>query len=87
MSFDFKKMLNKEVNVGLKERKIRYGAGSFLLVASVFLGNIPVLALGAILVATGFTRSCPVYSGLGRTTVDPNEPAQSCCGHDHGHSH
>jgi len=88
MSFDYKKLLSKEVNVGLKEQKIRFGAGSAVLVASVFLGNIPLLALGGILVATGFTRTCPVYSGLGKSTVDPNEPAATsgCCGgHDHGH--
>ena len=85
MSFDYKKLLNKEVNIGLKEQKIRYGAGSALLLASVFLGNIPLLALGGILVATGFTRTCPVYSGLGKSTVDPNEPAATCCGHGHSH--
>jgi len=87
MSFDYKKLLNKDVNIGLKEQKIRYGAGSALLVASVFLGNIPLLALGGILVGTGFTRVCPAYSGLGKSSVDPNEPAATCCGHDHGHSH
>jgi hypothetical protein len=79
-------MLSKEVNVGMKERKIRFAAGSFLLLASVFMGNIPVLVLGAILVGTGFTRSCPIYAGLGRSSVDPNDPAESCgCGHGHGH--
>ena len=87
MSFDFKKALKKEVNVGLKEQKIRYGAGSALLLLSVFLGNIALLLIGIVLVATGFTRWCPVYSGLNRTTVDPNEPSAACCGHDHSHGH
>ena len=59
MSFDFKKALKKEVNVGLKEQKIRYGAGSALLLISVFLGNIALLLIGIVLVATGFTRWCP----------------------------
>jgi len=85
MSFDFKRALKKEVNVGLKEQKIRFAAGSGLLVLSVFLGNIPVLLLGGILVWTGFTRWCPAYSGLSRSTVDPNEPASTCCGHGHEH--
>ncbi len=74
MSFDFKKALKKEVNIGLKEQKIRFGAGSALVLISIFLGNIPLLVLGSILIATGFMRWCPAYSGLGRSTVDPNEP-------------
>jgi len=87
VSFDFKRAIKKEVNVGLNEQKIRYGAGSVLLLISVFLGNIALLLIGIVLVATGFTRWCPVYSGLNRTTVDPNEPAKACCGHDHSHGH
>lgn len=81
MNFDFKKMLKRELNVGLKDRKIRYGAGCISLLASVFLGNIPLLLLGGILVASAYTRWCPVYSGLGKSTVDPNEPAPTGCGH------
>jgi len=83
MSFDFKKALQKQVNVGLKEQKIRYAAGSALLLISVFLGNIPLLVLGGVLVYTGFTRWCPAYSGLDKSTVDPNEPPPACCGHGH----
>jgi hypothetical protein len=85
MSFDFKRALQKEVNIGLKERKIRYAAGSGLLLASVFLGNIPLLALGGFVVYTGFSRWCPAYSGLSKTSVDPNEPPPACCGHGHDH--
>ncbi len=85
MSFDFKRAIQKEVNVGLKEQKIRYAAGSAMLLISVFLGNIPLLVLGAILVYTGFSRWCPAYSGLSKTTVDPNEPPPTCCGHGHSH--
>jgi hypothetical protein len=84
MSFDFKRALKKEVNVGLKERNIRYGAGAAALVASVFLGNVPLLIIGGVLVATGYTRWCPAYSGLAKSTVDPNEPAPTGCGHQHG---
>ena len=85
MNFDFKRALKKELNVGLKEQKIRFAAGSALLLLSVFLGNIPLLVLGAILVYTGFSRWCPVNSGLSRSSVDPNEPPAACCGHDHEH--
>ena len=85
MHFDFKRALKKELNIGLKEQKIRYAAGSALLLISVFLGNIPLLLLGSVLVATAFSRWCPVYSGLNRSSVDPNEPPPACC--DHGHSH
>jgi hypothetical protein len=84
MSFDFKRALKKEINVGLKERKIRFGAGSAALLVSVFLGNIPLLIIGGVLVATAFMRWCPAYSGLGKSTVDPNEPAPTCGGHGHG---
>jgi hypothetical protein len=77
MNFDFKRALKKEVNIGLKEQKIRYWVGSALLVISVFLGNIFLLVLGSILLATGFSRWCPAYSGLNRSTVDPNEPPQA----------
>lgn len=87
MKFDFKRAIQKEVNVGLQEQKLRYAAGSALLVLSVFMGNIPVLVLGAVLVATGFSRWCPAYSGLSKSTVDPNEPVveKTCCGHHHSH--
>jgi len=87
MNFDFKRALQKELNVGLKEQKIRYAAGSGLLILSIFLGNIPVLVLGAILVYTGFSRWCPAYSGLNKSSVDPNEPPPAACCGGHGHEH
>ncbi len=85
MKFDFKRALKKEVNIGLKERKLRYAAGSAALLISVFLGNILLLLLGSALIASAFIRWCPVYSGLGKSTVDPNEPPAVCGGHGHGH--
>jgi hypothetical protein len=77
MAFDYKRMVLREVNGGLKERRIRYGAGAASAFVSVFLGNIPLLLLGIILLATGYTRWCPVYSGMTRSTVDPSEEASS----------
>jgi hypothetical protein len=73
MSFDIKKMTKRELNVGLKDQKIRYGVGTALALVSVFLANIPLLIIGVILLASARLRWCPVYSGLGRNTVDPAE--------------
>lgn len=85
MSFDVKRMLKRECNVGLKDRKIRYGVGIGALLVSVFLGNIPLLVIGGILVGTAKTRWCPVYSGLTRSTVQPGEEeaAAGCCAGQH----
>jgi hypothetical protein len=84
MSFDYKKMLKRELNVGLKEQKIRYYIAAAAAVASAFLGSIPLLLIAAALAASGYTRWCPVYSGLSRSSVDPNEPADAgCCGGSH----
>ncbi len=88
MSFDIKRMLQREVNVGLKEQKLRYGVGAAMLVASIFILPVPLLLAGAVLVATGFTRWCPVYSGMSKSSVEPGESETSgCCGQGHDHSH
>jgi uncharacterized membrane protein YidH (DUF202 family) len=84
MNFDFKKALQKELNVGLKEQKYRYGGGAAALALSVFTGNIFLLVIGIVLVATAFMRWCPAYSGMGRSTVDPNEPAPTSEGSQGG---
>jgi len=70
MNFDIKRALVRELNVGIKDRNIRYGAGAVALLLSVFLGDIFLLVIGGILVATAFLRWCPVYSGLSRSTVE-----------------
>lgn len=73
MNFDYKKMLKPEVNVGLRERKLRYAVGIAAILVSVFLANIPLLLIGSILVATAKFRRCPIYAGLGKSTVLPGE--------------
>lgn len=86
MSFDFKRALKPELNVGLKDQKTRYIAGIGLLLVSVFLANIPAAIIGGILVGSAKMRWCPAYSGLGKSTVQPGEeqPSSGCCGgHDH----
>lgn len=78
MSFDYKKALKREFNVGAKEQKTRFGVGIALLVLSVFLANIPMLLIGVLLVATAKMQWCPVYSGIGKSSVQPgDEPPTS----------
>lgn len=68
MSFDFKRMTKFERNVGDKEKQLRLYGGAALLVVSIFLGEPIMLLLGLILVGTGYSGWCPVYSGLGKNT-------------------
>ena len=62
MNFDFKRMLKFEHNVGEKEKKYRTIAGSVALLVSLPIASIPLLLIGVILVATGYSGWCPVYS-------------------------
>ncbi len=76
MSFDFKRMLKFEHNVGEKEKKYRLYAGAGLLVVSIFTAQIALLLIGLALVATGFTGFCPAYAGMNKNTCDATaEPA------------
>ena len=70
MSFDFKRMLKFEHNVGEKEKKYRLYGGAALLVISVFTAEITLLIIGLVLVATGYSGWCPAYSGLNKNTND-----------------
>jgi len=72
MNFDFKRMLKFEHNVGEKEKKYRLYAGAALLVISLFVpgGEVLLLLVGLILVATGYSGWCPVYSGLNKNTCE-----------------
>ncbi|MDD4906960.1 MAG: DUF2892 domain-containing protein [Methylobacter tundripaludum] len=75
MNFDFKRMLKFEHNVGEKEKKYRLYAGSALLVISLFVpgGEVLLLLVGLVLVATGYSGWCPVYSGLNKNTCETAE--------------
>ena len=68
MSFDYKRMMKFEHNVGHKEKKYRLYAGAALLVISIFTAQILLLLVGLVLVATGYSGWCPAYSGLGKNT-------------------
>ncbi len=70
MSFDFKRMLKFEHNVGEKEKKYRIYAGSALFVISVVTASVFLLIAGCALIASGFWGWCPVYSGLGKNTCE-----------------
>ncbi len=86
MDFDFKRMFRYERNVGDQDRNIRYGVGALSILVSIFLGSIPLLLLGIALLASGYTRFCPLYAAMGRTTLPPccagkEKPAKqhTCC--------
>jgi hypothetical protein len=70
MNFDFKRMLKFEHNVGEKEKKYRTIAGSVALLVSLPIASIPLLLIGMILVATGYSGWCPVYSGMNKNTME-----------------
>jgi len=71
MSFDYKRMIKFEHNVGDKEKNYRMYAGAALILISIFTASVPLLLIGLILVGTGFSGWCPVYSGLNRNTCTP----------------
>ncbi len=73
MSFDLKRAMSREFNVGTKERRLRYGVGIGLLLVSVFLANIPLLLIGVALVVTAKLQWCPIYSGLVKSTVESGD--------------
>lgn len=72
MNFDFKRMLKFEHNIGEKEKKYRLYAGTALLVISLFVpgGEVLLLLVGMVLVATGYSGWCPAYSGLNKNTCE-----------------
>lgn len=68
MSFDYKRLIKFELNVGAKEKNMRMAAGTALLVISLFTAKVALLLIGLILVATGYSGWCPAYSGFGKNT-------------------
>jgi hypothetical protein len=70
MAFDFKRMLKFEHNIGEQEKKYRLYGGVALLVISLFIpnGEVFLLLVGLIVVATGYSGWCPIYSGQNKNT-------------------
>ncbi len=70
MSFDIKRTIHFEHNVGEKDQKYRYTAGIVILLISVFMGNVFLLLLSIALIGSAYLTWCPVYSRLGKNTCD-----------------
>jgi len=70
MSFDYKRMIKFEHNVGAKDKKIRLAAGIILLAVSLFTAKILLLVVGLVLVATSYFGWCPAYSGFDKNTLE-----------------
>ena len=69
MSFDYKRLIKFEHNIGLKDKKIRLYAGITLLAISLFTASVLLLLVGGVLVATSFFGWCPAYSGFSYNTL------------------
>jgi hypothetical protein len=73
MSFDYKRMIKFEHNIGEKEKKYRVYGGAALIAVSIFTASIAFLLIGMIILATGFTGWCPAYSGINKNTCTPED--------------
>lgn len=71
MSFDYKRLLKFEHNIGAQEKKYRLIAGAVLAFVSIFMASIPLLIIGMALIATGYSGWCPAYSGINKNTNLP----------------
>ena len=56
-------------NIGETDRKIRIGAGALIILWGVLNSNW-LGAVGLVLMATAFFRSCPAYSLMTMSTVE-----------------
>lgn len=70
MSFDYKRLVKFEHNVGAKDKKVRLTAGIVLLAVSLFTASVLMLLVGLVLVATSYFGWCPAYSGFGKNTLE-----------------
>lgn len=77
MSFDVKRMIKFEHNVGDKDKKYRMIGGAALVLISLFTAKILLLLLGSVLIATSFFGWCPVYSGLNKNTCSSGDSESS----------
>jgi hypothetical protein len=73
MSFDYKRLVKFEHNVGAKEAKMRIIGGAVALFISIFTASIILLIVGLMLIATGYSGWCPAYSGMDKNTLSPEE--------------
>ncbi|PKM13514.1 MAG: DUF2892 domain-containing protein [Gammaproteobacteria bacterium HGW-Gammaproteobacteria-3] len=68
MSFDYKRVVKFEHNLGEVDKKYRMMGGIALVVLSIFSAKILLILIGIVLIATSYTGWCPVYSGFGKNT-------------------
>ncbi len=73
MSFDYKRLIKFEHNIGEKEKKYRLIGGSVLVFISIFTAKIILLLAGMALIATGYSGWCPAYSGMDKNTCEGNQ--------------
>ena len=75
MSFDYKRLIKFEHNIGEKDKKVRMVSGVVLLVASLFTASILMLLVGLVLVATSYSGWCPAYSSMDKNTLGADAPS------------
>jgi Protein of unknown function (DUF2892) len=83
MSFDYKRLVKFEYNLGDKDKKYRMWGGLALLFVSLFTASVALLIIGGVLVATSFFGWCPAYSGFGHNSGGkaPEAPAEDAESH------
>lgn len=77
MSFDYKRLVKFEHNVGAKDKKIRMVAGVILFAVSLFTASVLLLIVGGMLIATSYFGWCPAYSGFDKNTLESGEAAEA----------
>jgi hypothetical protein len=73
MSFDIKRMLKREFNVGKKDQQIRLAAGVGLMIVASIMESGLLMLLGLIVATLALLKWCPAYSAMGRSTVGPDD--------------
>jgi hypothetical protein len=72
MNFDYKRMIKFEYNIGDKEKNQRMAIGAALVFISIFTAKIILLLVGLVLIATGYSGWCPIFSGFNKNTKTSN---------------
>lgn len=70
MSFDYKRLIKFEHNIGAKDKKVRLVSGIVLIAVSLFTASVLMLLVGLVLVATSYFGWCPAYSGMNKNTLE-----------------
>jgi hypothetical protein len=76
MSFDYKRLVKFEHNLGAKDKKVRLYSGIVLLSVSLFTASVLMLLVGVVLVGTAYSGWCPAYSSLNKNSLDHDHTAE-----------